>query len=42
MISVMTTFNSTDGDAAITGLSARVFSYFDRLAHANAYGVQVR
>jgi beta-lactamase class A len=42
VISVMTTFNSGDGDAAITGVSQRVFSYFDRLAHANAYGVHVR
>lgn len=41
VISVMTTFNPTDGNAAITAVSARVFSYFDRLAHANAYGVHV-
>lgn len=41
IISVMTTFNPTDGNAAITAVSARVFSYFDRLAHANAYGVHV-
>lgn len=42
IISVMTTFNPTNGDAAITTVSARVFSYFDRLAHANSYGVHVR
>jgi beta-lactamase class A len=42
VISVMTTFNPTDGDTAVTSVSARVFSYFDRLAHANAYGVHVR
>lgn len=42
VISVMTTFNSANGDAAITGVSARVFSYFDRLAHANSYGVHVQ
>lgn len=42
VISVMTTFNSSDGNTAITGVSQRVFSYFDRLAHANAYGVHVR
>lgn len=41
-ISVMTTFNPTDGNAAITGVSQRVFSYFERVAHANAYGVHVR
>ena len=41
VISVMTTFNPTDGNAVITAVSARVFSYFDRLAHANAYGVHV-
>ncbi|MFZ0333439.1 MAG: serine hydrolase [Candidatus Acidiferrales bacterium] len=42
VISVMTTFNTIDGGAAITGVSQRVFSYFDRLAHANIYGVHVR
>lgn len=42
VISVMTTFNSTDGNAAISGVSQRVFSYFERMAHANAYGVHVR
>jgi beta-lactamase class A len=42
VISVMTTFNTVDGGTAITGVSQRVFSYFDRLAHANAYGVHVR
>jgi beta-lactamase class A len=42
VISVMTTFNTTDGDTVITSVSQRVFSYFDRLAHANAYGVHVR
>lgn len=41
-ISVMTTFNHTNGDAAIASVSARVFSYFDRLAHANSYGVHVQ
>lgn len=41
-ISVMTTFNTADGDAAITTVSARVFSYFSRLAHGNTYGVHVR
>lgn len=42
VISVMTTFNPTNGDAAIASVSARVFSYFDRLAHANSYGVHVQ
>jgi beta-lactamase class A len=42
VISVMTTFNSVDGDAAITSVSARIFSYFDRIAHANSYGVHAR
>lgn len=42
VISVMTTFNSADGGAAITGVSQRIFGYFDRLAHANSYGVRVR
>ena len=42
VISVMTAFNSADGNPAITAVSARVFSYFTRLAHANAYGVHVR
>lgn len=42
VISVMTTFNAISGDAAITAVSVRVFSYFDRLAHANSYGVHVR
>lgn len=41
IISVMTAFNSSDGNPAITAVSARVFSYFNRLAHANAYGVRV-
>lgn len=41
VISVMTTYNSADGDAAITGVSRHVFSYFDRLTHANSYGVRV-
>ncbi|MGB6482954.1 MAG: serine hydrolase [Candidatus Acidiferrales bacterium] len=42
VISVMTTLNQGSGDPAITNVSARVFSYFDRLAHANSYGVHVR
>jgi beta-lactamase class A len=41
-ISVMTTFNPADGNSAIAAVSARVFSYFNRLAHANSYGVHVR
>lgn len=42
VISVMTTLNAADGNAAITGVSALVFSYFERMARTNAYGVQVR
>lgn len=42
IISVMTTYNAADGDAAITAVSRRVFAYFDRLAHTNSYGVRVR
>lgn len=42
VISVMTTYNVTDGDAAITSVSKRVYSYFDRVAHTNSYGVRVR
>lgn len=42
VISVMTTFNSTNGDSAISSVSARVFSYFNRIAHANSYGVHVQ
>lgn len=42
VISVMTTYNRVDGNAAITGVSRVVFDYFDRLAHANSYGVHVR
>lgn len=42
VISVMTTFNATNGDTAITGVSQRVFGYFERLAHANSCGVHVR
>ncbi|MGB6875624.1 MAG: serine hydrolase [Candidatus Acidiferrales bacterium] len=42
VISVMTALNQGSGDPAITNVSARVFSYFDRLAHANSYGVHVR
>lgn len=42
LISVMTTFNVANGDPAITNVSARVFSYFDRLTHANSYGVRVK
>lgn len=42
VISVMTTYNATDGNADITAVSRRVFSYFDRLAHTNSFGVQVR
>lgn len=41
VISVMTTFNPGNGDAAIASVSARVFSYFSRVAHANSYGVHV-
>ena len=41
IISVMTAFNSADGNPAITAVSARVYSYFEHLAHANAYGVHV-
>ena len=41
VISVMTTYNRTDGNSAITSVSRVVFDYFDRLAHANSYGVQV-
>lgn len=42
VISVMTTFNATSGDPAITSVSERVFGYFERLAHANSYGVHVK
>lgn len=42
IISVMTTYNRVDGNAAITAVSRVVFDYFDRLAHANSYGVHVR
>ena len=42
VISVMTTYNATDGNSAITAISARVFSYFDRIAHANSLGVHVK
>lgn len=42
VISVMTTYNRVDGNAAITGVSRVVFDYFDRLAHANSYGVHIR
>ena len=42
VISVMTTYNRADGNAAITAVSRAVFDYFDRLAHANSYGVHVR
>lgn len=42
VISVMTTFNAAQGNPAITAISARVFSYFDRLARANSLGVRVR
>lgn len=42
IISVMTTYNHTDGNAAITSVSRVVFDYFDRLAHSNSYGVRVR
>lgn len=42
IISVMTTYNAASGDADITAVSHRVFSYFDSLARANAYGVRVR
>lgn len=42
VISVMTTYNTFDGNSAITAVSRRVFSYFDRVAHANSYGVRVK
>lgn len=42
VISVMTTYNRADGNPAITGMSRRVFDYFNLLAHANSYGVRVR
>jgi len=42
IISVMTTYNRVDGNAAITSVSRVVFDYFDRLAHDNSYGVRVR
>lgn len=42
VISVMTTFNRVDGNSAITAVSALAFSYFERLTHANSYGVHVR
>ncbi|HKW87719.1 MAG TPA: serine hydrolase [Candidatus Acidoferrales bacterium] len=42
VISVMTTYNTSDGDPAITTVSRRVFSYFDRVAHSNSFGVRVR
>lgn len=42
VISVMTAYNRADGDPAITGVSRRVFDYFDLLAHDNSYGVHVR
>lgn len=42
VISVMTTFNSINGDPAIASVSQRVFGYFERLAHANSYGVHVK
>lgn len=42
IISVMTAFNGASGDAAITEVSARVFGYFNRLAHSNTFGVHVR
>lgn len=42
ILSVMTTYNSADGDPAITAVSRRVFAFFDRLAHSNSYGVRVR
>lgn len=41
VISVMTTYNAADGEAEITGVSRRVFLYFDRVAHTNSYGVRV-
>jgi len=44
VISVMTTY-AADGDAAehaITDVSRRVFSYFDRLAKSNSHGARVR
>ncbi|MGH9709523.1 MAG: serine hydrolase [Candidatus Acidiferrales bacterium] len=42
IISVMTTYNHADGNAAITSVSRVAFDYFDRIAHANSYGVHVR
>lgn len=42
VISVMTTYNATDGNSAIAAVSARVFSYFNRMAHANSFGVHVK
>lgn len=42
VISVMTAYNTSDGDSAITAVSRRVFSYFDRIAHSNSYGVRVK
>lgn len=42
VISVMTAYNISDGDSAITAVSRRVFSYFDRIAHSNSYGVRVK
>lgn len=41
-IAVMTTYGTGDGDAAITEVSRKVFSYFERLARANAHGARVR
>ena len=42
VISMMTTYNAVEGNPAITAISARVFSYFDRIAHANSFGVHVK
>jgi beta-lactamase class A len=43
VISVMTADNMDDAAAAraISEISLRVFEYFDRLAHSNAYGVRI-
>lgn len=43
VISVMTTYGESQeaAERAIGEVSRRVFDYFDRLAHANAYGVRL-
>lgn len=44
VLSVMTTYAAEDGAAerAITDVSRRVYSYFDRLAHSNVHGVRMQ